>query len=101
MQSVSSRQKMGDHEQGRRRGWLPGLACLALIGIGTWSLSVPSPAVAQQTPATDTALAGSEVWYTHCSFCHGVMATGGTDDDTPIGPSLRTTKLKLAEIREI
>jgi len=96
---VSSRQKIGTDEQGRCRSLLP-LACLALIGIATWSLS-SSPAAAQQPAAPQPAPAGLQVWNNHdCSFCHGEIMTGQRDDDNPIGPNLHTTTMKPADMRE-
>src|SRR6185436_19939523 len=74
--SVSSRQKIGNHERRGRRSFLT-LACLALVGLATWSLSLPSPVAAQQAAAADPVLAGLQVWNTHnCSMCHSGMGTG-------------------------
>src|SRR5215212_9589310 len=97
MQSVSSRQKMGDRDRGRRGSFLA-LACVALAGIATWSLSLPSPAAAQQA-AADPALAGLQVWNTHnCSQCHSGMGTGTRGEFA--APNLRMSKLTAASIRE-
>jgi len=96
-QSVSSREKIG-HERGRRRSFLT-LACLALVGLATWSLSLPSPAAAQQAAAADPVLAGLQVWNTHnCSMCHSGMGTGTRGEFA--APNLRESTLKAADVRE-
>jgi len=97
-QFVSLREKIANHERRRRRSFLP-LACLALAGIATWSLSLPSPAAAQQTAAADPALAGLQVWNTHnCSMCHGGMALGTRGEFA--APNLRESTLKADAIKE-
>jgi len=98
-QSVSSRQKIGN-ERGRRRGSFVSLACLALVGIATWSLSLPSPAAAQQAAAADPALAGLQVWNTHnCSMCHSGMGTGTRGEFA--APNLRESTLKADAIKQV
>jgi hypothetical protein len=97
-QFVSSREKIANHERRRRRSFLP-LACLALVGLATWSLSLPSPAAAQQTAAADPALAGLQVWNTHnCAMCHSGMGTGTKGEFA--APNLRESTLKADAIRE-
>jgi cbb3-type cytochrome c oxidase subunit III len=96
-QCVSSRENVANHGRGRRRSFLT-LACLALVGIATWSLSLPSPAAAQAA-AADPALAGLQVWNTHnCSMCHSGMGTGTKGEFA--APNLRESTLKAADIRE-
>src|ERR1041385_6461174 len=91
------RGKIANHERGRRRSFLA-LAYLALVGIATWSLSLPSPAAAQAA-AADPALAGLQIWNTHnCSMCHSGMGTGTRGEFA--APNLRESSLKPAEIRE-
>src|SRR5258708_6195052 len=95
-QFVSSREKIANHGRTRRRSFL--LACLALVGIATWSLSLPSPAAAQAA-AADPALAGLQVWNTHnCSMCHSGMGTGTKGEFA--APNLRESTLKADAIRE-
>jgi hypothetical protein len=74
------------------------LVCLALVGIATWSLSLPSPA-RNQAAAADPALAGLQVWNTHnCSMCHSGMGTGTKGEFA--APNLRESTLKADAIKE-
>src|ERR1043165_4730651 len=98
-QCVRSREKSANPERSRRRSFLS-LACLALVGIATWSLSLPSPAAAQQAAAADPALAGLQIWNTHnCSMCHSGMGTGTKGEFA--APNLRESTLKADAIKEV
>ena len=95
---LPSRRTIGNPERSRRRSFLP-LACLALVGIATWSLSLSAPAAAQQAAAADPALAGLQIWNTHnCSMCHSGMGTGTKGEFA--APNLRESTLKADAIKE-
>ena len=96
-QFVSMSQKL--RKGGSARSLLA-VACFALVGIATWTLSLPSPAAAQAAP-DQKVMAGLKVWQTHnCAACHSGFGTGGTDTEKPIGPNLRKTKLDRDGVRE-
>lgn len=52
--------------------------------------------------ADDTIEIGRDVWIeAGCASCHGSRGQGGTDPDSPAGPSLRTTQLSEDEMFEV
>ena len=70
------------------------------MSAATWAQTAAPSAPAAPPTAQQISL-GGQVWDDGgCANCHGAQGGGGVSVDFPVGPSLRTSKLDHAQMKE-